>query len=146
MELEGVAAVLEAQRETLESMLYAPAGAFTVSNSYSTNQYGEVGLDSHAYWAAGRSTSSGSATMDSVDPGCPGCPPGLRPLLRRNDFGAGLANTTASGIGTRFAVRTRLSGIENAELYPGTPQYIGGISYWVPDKEAGDKVVSETIE
>src|SRR5215203_4775905 len=46
----------------------------------------------------------------------------------------------------RFAVRTRLSGIENAELYPGTPQYIGGISYWVPDKEAGDKVVSETIE
>jgi hypothetical protein len=30
--------------------------------------------------------------MDSVDPGCPGCPPGLRPLLCRNDFGAGLAN------------------------------------------------------
>ena len=46
----------------------------------------------------------------------------------------------------RFAVRTRLSGIEDAELYPGTPQYIGGISYWVPDKEAGDRVVSETIE
>ena len=47
---------------------------------------------------------------------------------------------------TRFAIRTRLSGIGSAELYPGTPQYIGGISYWVPDKEAGDKVVSETIE
>jgi len=46
----------------------------------------------------------------------------------------------------RFAIRTRLSGIEGAELYPGTPQYIDGISYWVPDKEAGDKVVSETIE
>ena len=46
----------------------------------------------------------------------------------------------------RFAIRTRLSGIEGAELYPGTPQYIGGISYWVPDKEAGDKVVSKTIE
>jgi LCP family protein required for cell wall assembly len=46
----------------------------------------------------------------------------------------------------RFAIRTRLSGIGSAELYPGTPQYIGGISYWVPDKEAGDKVVSETIE
>jgi polyisoprenyl-teichoic acid--peptidoglycan teichoic acid transferase len=46
----------------------------------------------------------------------------------------------------RFAVRTRLSGIGDAELYPGTPQYIGGISYWVPDKGAGDKVVSETIE
>jgi LCP family protein required for cell wall assembly len=46
----------------------------------------------------------------------------------------------------RFAVRTRLSGIGDAELYPGTPQYIGGISYWVPDKEAGDRVVSVTIE
>jgi len=46
----------------------------------------------------------------------------------------------------RFAIRTRLSGIEGAELYPGTPQYIGGISYWVPDKEAGARVVSETIE
>ena len=41
----------------------------------------------------------------------------------------------------RFAVRTRLSGIGEAELYPGTPQYIEGISYWVPDKEAGDEVV-----
>jgi LCP family protein required for cell wall assembly len=47
---------------------------------------------------------------------------------------------------TRFAIRTRLSGIEGAELYPGTPQYIGGIAYWVPDREAGDRVVSETIE
>jgi len=46
----------------------------------------------------------------------------------------------------RFAIRTRLSGIEGAELYPGAPQYIDGISYWVPDKEAGDRIVSETIE
>ncbi|WP_425955895.1 ExeM/NucH family extracellular endonuclease [Xylanimonas sp. McL0601] len=33
----------DAQRETLESMLYAP-GAFTVSNAYAANQYSEVGL------------------------------------------------------------------------------------------------------
>jgi polyisoprenyl-teichoic acid--peptidoglycan teichoic acid transferase len=46
----------------------------------------------------------------------------------------------------RFAVRTRLSGIEEAELYPGAPQYIEGISYWVPDKEAGDEVVARTVE
>ena len=46
----------------------------------------------------------------------------------------------------RFAIRTRLSGIGDAELYPGTPKYIGGISYWVPDKKTGDRVVSETIE
>lgn len=46
----------------------------------------------------------------------------------------------------RFAIRIRLSGIEGARLYPGTPQYIEGISYWVPDKKAGDKIVSQTIE
>ncbi len=31
-------------REVYESMLVAPAGTYTVSNTYSTNQYGEVGL------------------------------------------------------------------------------------------------------
>ncbi len=36
----------EAQRESLESMLLAPQGTYTVSNTYSTNQYGEVGLAS----------------------------------------------------------------------------------------------------
>lgn len=46
----------------------------------------------------------------------------------------------------RFAVRTRLSGIEEAELYPGEPRYIEGISYWVPDKEAGRQVVDQTIK
>ncbi len=46
----------------------------------------------------------------------------------------------------RFAIRTRLSGIEEAELYPGAPQYIEGISYWVPDKHAGDDVVAQTVE
>jgi LCP family protein required for cell wall assembly len=46
----------------------------------------------------------------------------------------------------RFATRTRLSGIEEAELYPGAPQYIEGISYWVPDTEAGDEVVARTVE
>ena len=46
----------------------------------------------------------------------------------------------------RFGIRTRLSGIEEAELYPGAPQYIEGISYWVPDKPAGDEVVALTVE
>ena len=32
------------ERERFESMLIAPQGEFTVSNTYSTNQYGEVGL------------------------------------------------------------------------------------------------------
>ncbi len=33
-----------AQREALESMLIEPQGPFTVTNTYTTNQYGEVGL------------------------------------------------------------------------------------------------------
>ncbi|WP_102509259.1 ExeM/NucH family extracellular endonuclease [Sanguibacter massiliensis] len=34
----------DTDREAIESMLIAPQGAMTVSNTYSTNQYGEVGL------------------------------------------------------------------------------------------------------
>jgi LCP family protein required for cell wall assembly len=46
----------------------------------------------------------------------------------------------------RFAIRMRLSGATEAEIYPGTPQYIGGISYWVPNRKAGEKVIKATIE
>ena len=35
---------IDADREKLESMEFAPVGAFTVTNTYSTDQYGEVGL------------------------------------------------------------------------------------------------------
>jgi polyisoprenyl-teichoic acid--peptidoglycan teichoic acid transferase len=45
----------------------------------------------------------------------------------------------------RFALRMRLSGSVQAEIYPGVPQYIGGVSYWVPDREAGQQVVEEAI-
>ena len=34
----------DAQRESLEGMLFRPSGAYTVTNTYATNQYGEVGL------------------------------------------------------------------------------------------------------
>ncbi|KAA8822457.1 ExeM/NucH family extracellular endonuclease [Bifidobacterium vespertilionis] len=34
----------DAQRETLESMLVAPQGDYTVSDVYNTNKYGEIGL------------------------------------------------------------------------------------------------------
>ncbi len=46
----------------------------------------------------------------------------------------------------RFAFRMRLSGDVQAEIYPGAPRYIGGISYWVPDREAGQQVVEEVIK
>ena len=47
---------------------------------------------------------------------------------------------------TQFAIRMRLSGGTEAEIYPGTPEYIGGISYWVPNRKAGKQVIEETIE
>lgn len=47
---------------------------------------------------------------------------------------------------TRFAVRSALSGGAPGEIYPGTPQYIGGVAYWVPDPEVGARVVEATIE
>ena len=45
----------------------------------------------------------------------------------------------------RFAIQMRLAGGVEAEVYPGTPQYISGISYWVPDRQAGAQVVEQTI-
>lgn len=45
-----------------------------------------------------------------------------------------------------FAARVGLSGIGAVEIYPGAPEYRDGISYWIPDKEAGQQAVSETIE
>ena len=45
-----------------------------------------------------------------------------------------------------FAIRLGLSGGDmRAEIYPGTPQYIGGISYWVPDTTAGRQVIETTV-
>lgn len=46
----------------------------------------------------------------------------------------------------RFGVQMVLAGDMNVETYPGTPQYIDGISYWVPDTEAGQQTVDETIK
>ena len=45
-----------------------------------------------------------------------------------------------------FAIRMRLACGVEAELYPGVPRYIDGISYWVPIKESGERVVEKTIE
>ena len=46
----------------------------------------------------------------------------------------------------RFAIQMRLAGSVEAEIYPGAPQYIDGISYWVPDREAGRRVVDQTVQ
>ena len=46
----------------------------------------------------------------------------------------------------RSAVRTTLFGGMKAETYPGTPQYIEGVAYWVPDNRAAAPLIDETIE
>lgn len=46
----------------------------------------------------------------------------------------------------RFGVQYMLWGSgDPVETYPGAPQYIDGISYWVPDEDAGRQAVDETI-
>lgn len=47
---------------------------------------------------------------------------------------------------TRFAVQMKLFGGTEIKTYPGTPKYIGGIAYWVPDTKAGQKVIDESID
>ncbi len=42
--VSGTWPATDAAREVLESMLFQPTGDLTVTNTYSTNQYGEVGL------------------------------------------------------------------------------------------------------
>lgn len=44
-----------------------------------------------------------------------------------------------------FAARVGVFGIGEVAIYPGVPQYIDGISYWVPDGNAGPQAVEETI-
>ena len=46
----------------------------------------------------------------------------------------------------RFAFRFALFGGGTAQVYPGTPQYIDGISYWVPDPETGPQAIAATVE
>jgi hypothetical protein len=45
----------------------------------------------------------------------------------------------------RFLVQLKLAGERQTATYPGTPQYINGISYWVPDKASGEQVMRDTI-
>lgn len=52
---------------------------------------------------------------------------------------------------SRFAIRTGvltglLGGSAEVETYPGTPQYIGGIAYWVPERDSAAPLIEETIK
>lgn len=47
---------------------------------------------------------------------------------------------------SRFAVQSLLASGTGVETYPGSPQYINGVSYWVPDTDAGEEVMGETIK
>ena len=47
----------------------------------------------------------------------------------------------------RTGVTTSLLGRSvEAEIYPGSPQYIEGVAYWVPNEESAAPMIEETIE
>lgn len=51
----------------------------------------------------------------------------------------------------RYVVRTGvltglLGGSVAVETYPGSPQYIEGVAYWVPNEETAAPLIEETIE
>ncbi len=67
--------------------------------------------------------------------------PGTARAIRRN-----VETNMGPFEAARFAIRLAvLGGTSNSELYPGAPQHINGVSYWVPDTVAGQRVVEATI-
>ena len=46
----------------------------------------------------------------------------------------------------RFMMWMEISGKSEVKTYPGVGKYIDGVSYWIPDKKAGDKMIEETMK
>ena len=46
----------------------------------------------------------------------------------------------------RFVMWMELSGKSEVKTYPGAPKYIDGVSYLLPDKKAGEKMIRETLK
>lgn len=86
-----------AERETLESMLYTPQGQFTVSETFPTNQFGEVGL-----------ATGPTPLMQPSDRGRPGSP----------DFVATEADNFARGVTLDDGVSTNYLSAANSSLVP----------------------------
>lgn len=61
----------DAERESLESMLYKPTGDYTITNTYGTNQYGELGLAAGSkpliQWTEVARPNTGAATAVKAD-------------------------------------------------------------------------------
>lgn len=89
-----------AGREALESMLYLPSGDLTVSNTYTTNQYGEVGL------AAGT-----TPLVQPTEVGAPGSP----------EYAAAVADNAARGVVLDDGASTNFLSAANSGL---TPPYV----------------------
>ena len=69
-------------------------------------------------------------------------------------FGA-IRNNTETNMNVfevaRYVIRTgAITGLLGrsavVDTYPGSPQYIGGVAYWVPNKESAAPMIEETIE
>ena len=90
----------DAAREVIESMLIAPTDSFVVSNTYSTNQYGELGL-----------ATGGKPLIQPTDIARPGTP----------EYAAAVADNAARGVTLDDGASTNYLSAANSGL---TPPYV----------------------
>ena len=90
----------DAERELIESMLIAPTDSFVVSNTYSTNQYGELGL-----------ATGGMPLIQPTDTARPGSP----------EYAAAVADNAARGVILDDGATTNYLSTANNGL---TPPYV----------------------
>lgn len=125
----------DAQRETLEGMLFRPSGAYTVTNTYATNQYGEVGL------AVGTTpliqttevAAPGSAEADAV---------AADNAARKVTLDDGAStNYTASSFSTRTCGTRPVPCLLNADVTPAYVSTTAPVRVGAPAVFTGDVIV-----
>ena len=78
---------------------------------------------------------------EALSPGnLPRLPAVIRAVLKNTDTNMNPLEVA------RFVVWMEISGKSEAKTYPGVGKYIEGVSYWLPDKKAGEKMIEETIK
>jgi 5'-nucleotidase len=105
----------DAARESLEGMLFQPTGDYTVTNTYGTNQYGEVGLavGDHPLLQNTEVATPGSAEADAV------VADNAKRLVTLDDGAS--SNFTASSYSTGTCGTRPVPCLLNADL---TPAYV----------------------
>ena len=78
---------------------------------------------------------------EALSPGnLPRLPAVIRAVLKNTDTNMNPLEVA------RFVMWMEISGKSEVKTYPGVGKYIDGVSYWIPDKKAGEKMIEETIK